>query len=85
MKVTVQVEIEREIRDQAAQRLAKQGLTIDEKIRTVLEQTAKEPEPDHNELVPNSTTIEAIEAARRGELEELGTPSEALAELNSDD
>lgn len=85
MKVTVQVEIEREIHDQAAQRLAKQGLTIDEKIRFVLEQTAREAEPDHKELVPNTTTIAAIEEARRGELVELGTPAEALAELNSDD
>lgn len=85
MKVTLQIEIERKIRDQAAEQLAKQGLTIDEKIRSVLKQTANEREPDHKELVPNATTIAAIEAARRGELIKLGTPAEALAELNSDD
>ena len=34
------------------------------------------------ELVPNRTTKAAIEAARRGELTELGSPAEAIAELN---
>ena len=35
-------------------------------------------------LVPNATTVDAIEAARRGEVVELGTPAEVLAELNRD-
>lgn len=35
-------------------------------------------------LVPNRTTVAAIEAARRGDLVEIGTPSEAIAELNED-
>ena len=33
-------------------------------------------------MTPNATTIEAIEAARRGDVVELGSPEEALAELN---
>lgn len=37
---------------------------------------------EDRELVPNRTTVEAIEAARRGEVEELGSPSDAIAELN---
>lgn len=36
-------------------------------------------------LEPNATTVAAIEAARRGDVVELGTPAEALAELNHDD
>ena len=36
-------------------------------------------------LVPNPTTMAAIEAARRGEVVKLGTPAEAIAELNRDD
>lgn len=44
------------------------------------------PEPSRaTALAPNATTVEAIEAARRGEAVELGTPAEALAELNRDD
>ena len=36
-------------------------------------------------LVPNPTTVAAIEAARRGEVVELGTLFEAIAELNRED
>ena len=85
MKVTVRVDVEREVRDEAVRRLAEQGLTIDETMRIVLEQTAAGCGPDFAALVPNATTVEAIEAARRGEVVELGTPAEALAELNRDD
>ena len=41
--------------------------------------------PDFTELRPNATTVEAIEAARRGEVVKLGTPAQAIAELNRDD
>ena len=84
MKVTVRVDIERDVRDQAARQLAEQGLTIGETMRIVLEQAAAGCGPDFGALVPNATTVEAIEAARRGEVVELGTPAEALAELNRD-
>jgi antitoxin component of RelBE/YafQ-DinJ toxin-antitoxin module len=85
MKVTVRVDVERDVRDEAARQLAEQGLTIDETMRIVLEQTAAGCGPDFGALVPNATTVEAIEAVRRGEVVELGTPAEALAELNRDD
>ena len=85
MKVTVRVDVERDVRDEAARQLAEQGLTIDETMRIVLEQTAAGCGPDLGALVPNATTVEAISAARRGEVVELGTPTEALAELNRDD
>ena len=85
MKVTVRVHVERDVRDKAVRQLAEQGLTIDETVRIVLEQTAMGCGPDFGALVPNATTVEAIEAARRGEVVELGTPAEALAELNRDD
>ena len=85
MKVTVRVDVERDVRDEAVRQLAEQGLTIDETVRIVLEQTAAGCGPDFGALVPNATTVEAIEATRRGEVVELGTPAEALAELNRDD
>ena len=85
MKVTVRVDVERDVRDEAVRQLAEQGLTIDETVRIVLEQTAAGCGPDFGALVPNASTVEAIEATRRGEVVELGTPAEALAELNRDD
>ena len=73
------------MRDEAARQLAEQGLTINETMRIVLEQAAAGCGPDFGALVPNRTTVEAIEAARRGEVVELGSPVEALAELNRGD
>ena len=85
MKVTVRVDVERDVRDQAARQLEAQGLTIDDAVRIVLEQAAAGCGPDFGALIPNPTTVEAIEAARRGEVVELGTPAEAIAELDRDD
>lgn len=85
MKVTVRIDVEEDVRNEAARRLAGQGLTIGETMRIVLEQAAAGCGPDFGPLVPNAATVEAIEAARRGEVVELGTPAEAIAELNRDD
>ena len=85
MKVTVRVDVERHVRDDAARQLEAQGLTIGDTVRIVLDQAAAGRGPHFGALVPNPTTVEAIEAARRGEVVELGTPAEAIAELNRDD
>ena len=42
-------------------------------------------EPESRALTPNRTTAAAIEDARRSDLVELGSPAEALAELNRED
>jgi DNA-damage-inducible protein J len=39
------------------------------------------PEP----LVPNDETTEAMQAARRGDLNKAGSPEELLASLNEDE
>ncbi len=85
MKVTVRVDVDQSVRDDAARLLAEQGLTIDQTMRLVLEHVAAGCGPDFGALVPNRTTVEAIEAARRGEVVELGNPADAIAELNSED
>ena len=85
MKVTVRVDAERRVRDEAARQLAAQGLTIGDTVRIVLEQAAAGCGPNFGALVPNPTTVAAIEAARQGEVVELGSPREAIAEINRDD
>ena len=85
MTVTVQIEMDKQLRDKAARNLASNGLTIDEAMRIVLVHAATGRAFDFGPLAPNQTTIDAIDAARRGELVELGGPEEALAELNTPD
>ena len=82
MNVTVRVQVDEEVRDQAARQLAASGLTIGETVRIVLEQAAAGCGPHFGALAPNNTTIEAIDAARRGDLVEIGSPSAVIAELN---
>ena len=54
-------------------------------VRIVLEQASAGCGPDFGALAPNPTTVEVIEAARHDEVIELGTPAEAIVELNRDD
>ncbi len=85
MTVTLQIEMDERLRDRAARNLAENGLTINEAMHIVLVQAATGRAFEFGPLVPNRTTIDAIEAARRGELIDLGGPEEALAELNRSD
>ena len=45
---------------------------------------AKEKKLPFEPLVPNEETIEAMKAARRGELTTVGPPSKLRASLNAD-
>lgn len=85
MTVTVQVEIDQELRDRAASNLADNGLTIDEAMRIVLVRAATGRAFYFGPLAPNRTTTHAIDAARRGELVDLGSPEEVLADLYAPD
>ncbi len=85
MTVTLQIEMDESVRDKAARNLAENGLTIDDAMRIVLIQAAAGSAFEFGPLAPNQTTIDAIEAARRGDLVELGSPEEALADLNRSD
>ena len=85
MTVTVQIEMDEQLRDRAASNLASNGLTIDEAMQIVLVHAATGRAFDFGPLAPNQTTVGAVEAARRGELVELGSPEEAIAELNTPD
>ena len=82
MRVTIEVEIEEDVRKRAVGHLADCGLTVEEALRIMLVQIAAGREFGFEPLEPNRETISAIEAARRGELVTLGTPAEAMAELN---
>ncbi len=85
LTVTIHIEVEESVRDRAALQLAEQGLTLIETMRIQLEQIAAGCGPNFGSLTPNPTTAKAIEAARCGELVEIGTPDEVLAELNRDE
>ncbi len=85
MSVTVRATLEENIMEEADAVLAAAGISVSDAFRMLLVRVAADGKLPFEPLVPNRETISAIEAARRGELVTLGTPEEAIAELNAPD
>jgi DNA-damage-inducible protein J len=60
------------------------GLTLSDAFRLLLVRVAAEKALPYDPLVPNEETIEAMKAARRGELVVAGKPENLLKSLNAD-
>jgi DNA-damage-inducible protein J len=61
------------------------GLTISDAVRLLLVRVANDKALPFEPLVPNAETIEAMKAARRGDLEKVGSREKLLASLNAGD
>jgi DNA-damage-inducible protein J len=61
------------------------GLTVSDAFRLMMMRIAKEKALPFEPLVPNAETIEAMKAARRGELDTVGSIDALFASLNADD
>ncbi len=77
--------VEQEIVDQASAIYAEAGMTIDEAFRLFLVRTVAEQAVPFDPLVPNAETIEAMEAARRGEVHRVDTIDELFERLHAED
>ena len=80
----VRARIDERIKNEAAAVLAAMGLTVSDAFRLMMIKIAKEKALPFEPLVPNEETIEAMKAARRGELVTVGPPGKLLARLNAD-
>lgn len=81
----VRARIDHRIKEEAGAVLAAMGLTISDAFRLMMVRIAKERALPFEPLVPNTKTIEAMKAARRGELVVVGSPDQLLSKLNADD
>jgi DNA-damage-inducible protein J len=81
----VRARIDQRIKDEAAAVLSAMGLTVSDAFRLMMVRIAKEKALPFEPLVPNDKTIEAMKAARRGELVTARSPKQLLASLNEDD
>lgn len=54
-------------------------------FRMMLVRTVAEKRLPFDRLVPNPETIEAMQAARKGDTKKVGTPDNLLADLHTDD
>ncbi len=71
-------------KSEAAAVLATMGLSLSDAFRLLLKRVAAEKALPFEPLVPNAETVEAMKAARRGDLVEAGKPQNLLASLNAD-
>ncbi len=81
----VRARIDERIKKEATAVLAAMGLTVSDAFRLLMVKVAKEKALPFEPLVPNDETIQAIKAARRGELVSVNSPDELLTSLNEDD
>ncbi|MGA2938962.1 MAG: type II toxin-antitoxin system RelB/DinJ family antitoxin [Syntrophobacteraceae bacterium] len=65
--------------------LASIGLTVSDAFRLMMVRIAKEKALPFEPLVPNDETIEAMKAARRGKLVNVGSVDNLFVELNAGD
>jgi DNA-damage-inducible protein J len=81
----VRARIDEVTKSEATAVLAAMGLTLSDAFRMMLKRIAAEKTLPFEPLVPNAETIEAMKAARRGELVTAGKPGLLVASLNADD
>jgi DNA-damage-inducible protein J len=81
----VRARIDARIKNEAAAVLGAMGLTVSDAFRLMMVRIAKDKALPFEPLVPNAETIEAMKAARRGELISAGSSDKLLASLNEDD
>jgi len=81
----VRARIDEHIKEEASAVLAAMGLTVSDAFRILLTRIAREKALPFEPLVPNAETIEAMKAARRGDLVTVGSVDNLLTELNADD
>jgi DNA-damage-inducible protein J len=81
----VRARIDAETKAEASVVLASIGLTVSDAVRLMLKRVIAEKALPFEPLIPNPETIEAIKAARRGELKNAPSVKGLFTELNADD
>lgn len=79
----VRARIDERTKKEAAAVLESVGLTVSDAFRMLLVRVAAEKRLPFEPLKPNDETVEAMKAARRGELTEVGDPAKLLRSLNA--
>ncbi|MEN6507418.1 MAG: type II toxin-antitoxin system RelB/DinJ family antitoxin [Smithella sp.] len=84
-KPVVGARVDKDIKAAAEAILTSIGLTVSDAFRMMIVRIVREKALPFEPLVPNDETIEAMKAARHGELTEAGKPDHLLEKLNARD
>ena len=85
MTTVVRARIDEKVKDEATVVLDAIGLTVSDAFRLMMVRIAAEKRLPFDPLVPNAETIEAMKAARRGDVTAVGGVEELMADLHADD
>jgi len=80
----VRARVDEDTKTEAAKVLATMGLSLSDAVRMLLKLVAVEKALPFEPLVPNDETVDAMHAARRGDLITAGKADALLASLNAD-
>ena len=80
----VRARIDERVKKEASAVLAAMGLTVSDAFRLLLTKIAQEKALPFEPLVPNMETIEAMKAARRGDITEVDSVDALLPSRNAD-
>jgi DNA-damage-inducible protein J len=81
----VRARIDEDIKNEAAAVLKAMGLTVSDAFRMLLVRVAQDKGLPFEPLRPNPETIEAMRAARRGDVVPVDKPDNLLTSLNAED
>ncbi len=81
----VRARIDERTKHEASVVLATMGLTVSDAFRMLLVRIASEKVLPFEPFAPNPETVQAMQAARRGELVTVGGVEDLLADLHADD
>jgi DNA-damage-inducible protein J len=81
----VRARIDARVKEEATAIYAAAGLTLSDAFRMLLMRTVAERALPFEPLMPNDETVEAMKAARRGELTTIGSIDNLLADLHAND
>jgi DNA-damage-inducible protein J len=84
-KPVVRARIAEDVKEEATAVLAGIGLTVSDAFRLMMMRIAKEKALPFDPLIPNVETIEAMKAARRGDVVKAGSVDDLFASLNAGD
>ena len=85
MTTTVRAQIDETIKERASAILGAVGLTVSDAFRLMMVRIVADGQLPFNPLAPNAETIEAIEAARRGDLSSASSVEDLVNRLNAQD
>jgi DNA-damage-inducible protein J len=81
----VRARIDERVKEEAAAVLATIGLTVSDAFRLMMMRIAKDKALPFEPLVPNAETVEAMRAARKGDVITVDSTDALIASLNEGD